>query len=117
MYLICSPELFNKMMNAKKIYLEWKRYTIYEDLEVTRCYNCQGFYHKQKDCINSKICCNCGEHHDSSLCHCNVKKCKNCKCQTNYNVDHSANDLSCPTYKYHLEILRSRIDYGEEWLS
>lgn len=112
----CSPGLFNKMMRAKRLFIDWTRYPVYEDLTVTRCFNCQGFYHKSSGCNKKKTCSSCAGEHDSHDCESDLKKCRNCLTanslyKTKYDVKHSADDLSCPSYKYHLEILRSRVNY------
>lgn len=116
-FATCSSKLFHKMMDLKKVFLNWERYMVYEDLLVTRCFNCQGFYHKQSNCVKKKICCNCGLEHDTSLCRNNFKKCVNCTYanstfKTKYDAKHSANDPACPSYKYHLEVLRRKTDYS-----
>lgn len=48
----CSPNLFQKIMNHKKIFIGWQRYPVYEDLSIPKCFKCQGYYHKNNDSTN-----------------------------------------------------------------
>lgn len=116
----CSPGLFHKMMKVKKVFIDWERYPVYEDLTVTRCFGCQGFYHKQGTCKQQKACKTCAGKHDSKVCQSGSKRCKNCLTanslyRAGYAIDHEADDLTCPSYCYQLGILKSRIDYGTGW--
>lgn len=113
----CSPILFNKMMKHKKVFIDWERCAVYENLSVTRCFRCQAFYHKSSTCTREKVCGNCAGNHVTAECKSQVKKCQNCSTansvyKTGYNDNHAVNDPICPSYKYHIEVLRSRIDYG-----
>lgn len=113
----CSPGLFNKMMKNKRVYIDWERCAVYENLSITRCFKCQGFYHKSSACTRGKICGNCAGEHETADCRSQARKCQNCSSsnlayKTNYDINHAVNDAICPSYKYHIEVLRSRIDYG-----
>lgn len=113
----CSPDLFRKIMTMKRVFIDWERCVVYEDLQITRCYNCQGFYHKGGTCVKKKICGKCAEDHDSSACQNQMKKCHNCLLAnslygTVYDTGHTVNDPVCPSYRYHINVLKSKIDYG-----
>lgn len=114
----CSPALFRKIMHTNKLHVEWRRYTVIEDLSVPRCFKCQEFYHKHETCPNKQKCEFCaGEHHIKD-CPKQNQKCINCKStndrfKLNYNIDHKASDVECPSYQYLLNIVKSKIDYGD----
>lgn len=113
----CSPELYFKMMKFKRVCIEWERCPVYEDLNVTRCFKCQGYYHKSSSCARKKVCSNCAEEHEDVPCQAREKKCINCtlannKFKMNYATDHAAADPDCPSTKYHVQRLKTRIDYG-----
>lgn len=117
-YIECSPGLYHKAMKAQRVFMNWERYRIYEDLNLSRCYNCQGYNHKSANCVRRVSCGNCSGEHERSECNSVVKRCVNCdlannKFSTGYNVDHAAADPGCPSTLYHTNILRSRINYGE----
>lgn len=116
-YLECSANLYHKAINEKKIYLGWQRCPVYEELSIQKCFTCQEYFHKTPNCNNPIACVAYSESHDVSEWSETVKKCKNCvlannKYHTNYNTNHAANDIDCPTYQYHISCLRSKIDYG-----
>jgi hypothetical protein len=51
------------------------------------------------------------------MCPKEAKKCINCvkandRFKTNYCTSHTASDPDCPSYKYHLEILKNKIEYN-----
>lgn len=113
----CSAGLFHKFMHNKKVFIEWQRYPVYEDLSITKCFKCQGFYHKNVTCNNKIICEHCAEEHDISECPKDVIKCNNCilannKYKTNYCVSHKASDPECPSYNYQISVLKKKIDYN-----
>lgn len=116
-YAECSPELFQKFMYEKKVYLQWERYRVYEDISIPRCFKCQEYYHKNNECNKKTVCEHCMGEHNIAECPKTTKKCVNCvvanqKFKTNHDVSHKASDLECPTYKYLIEVMRSKIDYG-----
>lgn len=112
----CSPNLFQRLMQAKKIYIDWQRYPVYEDIGVIRCFKCQQYYHRMETCQNEVVCDYCSGDHHIKNCPKTQKKCVNCvtvnyKYKLNYTVNHEASDLNCPSYQYLLNILRGKIDY------
>jgi len=116
-YMECSPSLYHKIMKYGKLYVEWERYPAYEVIDVTRCYNCQEYYHKSKNCTKAKACEYCAEEHSEENCEKRQKKCKSCenanfRYKKNYNTEHTASDPVCPSKNYYMEVLKSKIDYG-----
>lgn len=113
----CSPLLFHKLLNIKKVFVQWMRYPIYEDITIQRCFKCQEHYHKDTQCANKTVCEHCAEEHNVRECPKLHKKCNNCskaniKYNLNYNVNHEASDPECPSYQYLIKVLRGKIDYG-----
>lgn len=113
----CSSSLFHKFMGMKKVFINWERYPIYEDISIQRCFKCQEYYHKSDACPNEERCEYCSGDHSLKDCPKKQKKCTNCiktnaKFNLMYNVNHEASDSSCPAYEYLISILRSKIDYG-----
>lgn len=116
-YAECSGDLLLRIKNYKRICIDWERLPIYEDLSVSRCYKCQGFYHKSYKCERDQVCGNCAGNHSASECDSQTKKCVNCllsnkQYNLNHNTSHSALDTNCPSLKYHLGIIVSRTDYN-----
>lgn len=118
LFMECSPNLFHKIMRERKLYIDWERYYVYEDLSVLQCFKCYGFHHKNSKCTKNVICPTCGGAHKKSECENQIKKCINCissnnKFKTKHDVDHTADDRkNCPTYQFHINNLKSKINYG-----
>lgn len=113
----CSPSLFHKFMSERKIFIGWERYSVYEDIGITRCFKCQEHYHKHDECTKKQTCEYCSGEHDIRDCQKSRKACGNClkandKFKLDYPTDHAANDPACHSYQYLINILRSKIDYG-----
>jgi len=122
LYAECDATLFAKLMSRKKVYIEWERYQVYENISPLQCFNCWGFYHKNSNCENETACSYCGREHPRRDCPLvqseQGKKCKNCELanlryRTGYDVSHEASDVDCPTYKYHIQVMRSKINYEQ----
>lgn len=119
-YCVCSATAFQQIMVKKKLCIGWERLPIYEDLDVPRCFKCQGFYHRINDCRNKLACPNCMEEHEESNCPKQTKCCINCvtsneKYKTSYNTQHYASDLLCPSLEYQKRILQRKTTYTPEW--
>lgn len=119
-YAECSGSLYSKMLDCGKVHIGWERLPVYEDIKVLRCYNCQGFNHKSDKCNGDKVCWKCGssdEEHNAAECQREDKKCNNCitankQYKLNHAIDHGVSDSDCPSLKYFIDRLRSKIDYS-----
>lgn len=118
-FMECSPKLYHNLMVTKKIFIGWERYPVYEDVSISRCFNCQEHYHKTEGCESETVCEYCSLNHNVSDCPKTRQKCINCvkannKYKTEYCTNHTANDPTCPSYQYLINVLRSKIDYGNQ---
>lgn len=116
----CTAGLFHKLMSIKKVFIKWQRFPVYEDISFNRCFKCQEFYHKITECQRKVVCPYCSEEHEYKMCPKSQIKCNNCtianeKYNTNHDTNHEAADPVCPSYKYHLQILRSKINYDPHY--
>lgn len=113
----CNAALFHRLLANKRIYLQWQSCLIYEDISVQRCFKCQDYFHKSQNCTCELRCGYCGGNHDYRECTKDQKHCINCekantKYGCKYDTKHEASDSKCPTYEYHIRILRSKINYS-----
>lgn len=109
---------FNKLANTV-MNVGWRSIRVKEDLSIKKCFNCQQFNHKIKDCKNKTICEHCAGEHEYK--HCNqtekIPTCTNCiyvvnKFQEAINVNHSATDITeCPCYKKRIQRSREQTNY------
>ncbi|CAG9764810.1 unnamed protein product [Ceutorhynchus assimilis] len=75
----CPPDVFRKLMTAKKVFIDWQRYSVVEDLGIPRCFNCQQYYHRMDTCPNTTVCEVCAGDHNIKDCLKLNKKCNNCQ--------------------------------------
>lgn len=113
----CSAGLFQRLMAHKRVFLQWERYPIFENIEVQRCFKCQEYFHKSNNCPNDLRCGYCGDKHEFRECRKMEKKCINCegantKYGHNHPTNHEASDTNCPSYQHHIKVIRSKIDYS-----
>ena len=120
-FIEVEPNLFHKIMKEQKINIGWRRYKVYEDLDLRFCTNCSKLGHTKNKCTDTdKTCSKCMQKHESETCTNELLKCINCTEENNKNyrkhkkvdVNHSALDFkNCDTYKTRLKLLKSRINY------
>ena len=48
----CSSLTYGHLMYEKRIFIGWDRLPVFEDLSVSRCFQCQEFYHKKQNCMH-----------------------------------------------------------------
>jgi hypothetical protein len=94
--------------------------TIYDALDVTRCYRCNGYNHSIKNCKNQVSCPRCAGKHEIKECKAtdDMLKCVNCLTHNTMNreetdseeVAHAAWDHDrCPCYKRNVQKLKDDI--------
>lgn len=112
-----DPVTFKMMMDAKKVYIGWDACWVNEDMNIRRCYKCWGFNHVMSKCVApSPRCPKCSGNHDKTQCTSTVDKCVVCcdAVKNNHLVldtNHTALDVSCPTYVHRVAMERRAIIY------
>ena len=123
-FIDCSPTNFQRLISVGKVFIDWERYSLYENVKPPQCYQCWGFYHKNTNCTSKVVCSHCAKEHPRRECpYVKTKQnlmCHNCKSandkyKTTYSTDHEASSIDCPTYQYHTKIISSRINYGQAY--
>ena len=84
---------------------------IYDQYQVKRCNNCQGFGHFYKNCPNpqTNVCAKCGENHATKNCISQTLHCVNCA-KADLECDHSSDDLKCPSLHHQQEKLKTNLN-------
>lgn len=115
-----SPSVRNLIISKGYLFIGWEKYYVEDYVRVLRCYRCQRYGHTKKDCQDSNpVCCPlCTENHELKECVATTKKCNNCVLYNKRNkselpTDHACTDVRCPVYINQLNLLKSRINYGE----
>lgn len=105
------------LVQAGKIYGDWRTHNIRDFIQVTRCYNCQRYGHIAKHCTGQKQCGYCAAtDHESKACP-NIKKTENHKCanclRSNLKqTDHHTADNSCPIFISRTNDLINQTEYS-----
>ncbi|GAB0095926.1 uncharacterized protein DMENIID0001_113650 [Sergentomyia squamirostris] len=117
--VISTPvHIYNELMKRSRINIGWDRCYVADGMHVRRCMNCCSYGHLRRDCTESrKYCLKCSGNHDVKDCESDEKCCINCfrnnqSFSQNYDVNHSANSIECPTYKKTILNLKEKI-FGE----
>ena len=114
-YVEVDGATFKRLIDAKKVYIGWSRCRVFEELKLTRCFNCSGFNHRANTCQEPAACTKCAGNHQIGNCNSETLKCINCMRAANkfniieLDINHAAWDRGCPTYIKKLEIKQSQV--------
>lgn len=108
-----DEETHEMLIKNGRVSIGWRKYRVFEHINVRRCFKCWGFYHIAMNCRRETICHSCASNHKENECKEKRKQCVNCmhKVRTynlKINIEHDALDLECPTYKKALREERRR---------
>ena len=100
-----------KLLNEKRVYVEWTSFRVRVWEHVPRCFVCTGYGHVAKECKAAKVCWRCGiSGHLAAACR-GPGDCRNCRARRQPS-GHSAMSSTCPEYLYRLQRLRQMCDNG-----
>lgn len=68
---------FEKVTEAKRLYIGWCSCKIVNDFNIIRCFKCCRYGHIEKECIGEICCPLCGEKHAKDECRSKSHKCVN----------------------------------------
>jgi len=94
---VVKPSTLDKILKLGRLYIGLSKCRVTEKFDITQCFGCCKFGHRQADCWNRKLVCSyCGdERHKKDVC--NSKRyqpyCANC------GEDHEATDRNCRVRK------------------
>lgn len=103
-----DKETFGKVMQRKRVLINWDSCVVREHHSILRCHKCCGFNHKKEECKNNTACGYCGNEHESNECEEDAaEKCVNCiianeKFALNLDINHNVWSRKC-------EILNGKI--------
>ena len=85
---------------------------IYDQYNVKRCNNCQGFGHFYKNCPTpeTNVCANCAANHSTKDCTSSTKHCVNCVKADMSDCNHRSDDPKCPTLCQEQEKIKSNLN-------
>lgn len=107
-----------RLLDAKRVFVDWEKCVDYEDLNIRRCYKCWGFNHTAAKCSATHFSCSkCSEKHQTAECTSTVEKCIACIGMASarhllLDVNHMATSSECPTYRHRADLARSATNYA-----
>lgn len=96
----CPRDLHKVFIAQKFVTVEWRRYRVYDNLNLNVCYKCSRFGHIEKNCDKELCCSTCAGSHKSQDCKSTSRKCINCE-EANKNfkskidIHHASWDMKC----------------------
>lgn len=103
---------YQNIMSRGNVIIGYDWCSVYEAINVPRCFKCNGFFHSHKHCKSDLTCPLCSGSHDVKNCSSDVRQCCNCismKKSRNVDIptDHAAWDYAnCFSYKKYLDKLK-----------
>lgn len=105
---------YNSLTTHSGIFIGYDYCTVYDALEIRRCFKCNDFNHASTKCTKHRSCPRCSDDHDVKSCSATSLKCINCtrvnqSNNMNLNTEHAAWDTRCPTYTKCLDRLKQSL--------
>lgn len=106
---------YDRMLNCGKLFVGYDYCSIYDAIDIRRCFKCCGFHHVANQCTNNThICPKCSGNHTLKECNADFVKCTLCmklksSLNKDINVNHAVWDLNCTVYKQALQKFRSNV--------
>lgn len=107
-------DAYVKLLDLRRICIDFKRYRIVEYLQIIRCFKCQNYGHISSRCpSDTQKCPKCAGSH--ALADCTavlIEACANCINNEDVNIDsaHRADSPDCPAFKaYRASLLAKRL--------
>lgn len=95
---------YDFLMNAGGLFIGYDHCSVFDAVQILRCFNCNGYHHSSKSCKSLKSCPRCAMN-DHAVRDCTAEhlKCVNCLTaieKENLDVDpnHAAWDVLCPVF-------------------
>lgn len=112
---------FKNILNKGILFIGFSVCSVFEHIDLLRCYKCTGYYHKVQSCTKLEVCLKCGNQgHQASECSTTEEHivCPNCseqnaKFNTGYSINHKPFDFNCSVYKINMEKAKMNINYDD----
>lgn len=110
-----DPQTRNTLLQEGKINIGWRRYSVFDHIHLSQCFNCGGFNHRSRDCTRKKVCLKCSGSHTEIECNAPELQCVNCsKSTTTLLHSHDCRSHDCPSRLKALKIMKQRIAYEDD---
>lgn len=107
---------YKNIMEQGKLFIGYDYCSVFDAIELRRCYKCCGFHHHSNRCTSrDEICPSCAQTHKVADCKSDVLYCINChnfkkiNKDCNIDVNHASWDNKCHVYNLTLERFKNNI--------
>nr|CAI5867064.1 unnamed protein product [Callosobruchus analis] len=69
---------YEKSMRAGHLFVGLDSCSIFDAIEIYRCFKCNEFHHSSNRCTKAVVCPLCSENHELKQCKSQIRKCTNC---------------------------------------
>jgi hypothetical protein len=108
-------EIGKHLLTIGRIFFNFEGCRIAEGIYAKQCYNCLSYNHMGSTCQTSPVCKFCSGSHKSTSCTSPSDtlnlKCINCIREKQDNFNHLATSFSCPIFKEHNELAKTRYQH------
>lgn len=115
----CDYSTYNSVMLRCKLKIGWDICSVFEQLNVLRCYKCNAFGHTAADCNETQhFCPRCAENHEIKDCKSKILKCINCvrssqRLNISLDVNHSVWSTKCKVFERKINQKRQTTRYKQ----
>lgn len=104
------------LLAKSKLYLNWHSCNVEDRINLTKCFNCQGYGHTALKCNTEVACGICADKHETRSCpnrdDPSKIKCILCMRSKLEDVKHKPRDSKCISYRRRMEAYVANIDFG-----
>lgn len=104
---------YQKALDVGQLLVGYDCCSVYDAVEVTRCYNCCGYNHISNNCKSKRVCPRCTGDHLVKDCTSHALKCINCfnagGGDPSDSIHHAAWDRSCGVYRQKLKRFKADV--------
>lgn len=115
-----DQDSFKSIMDSGVILIDLSVCSVFEHIDILRCFRCTGYHHTNKNCTNqNSFCIKCGlKGHSANNCETDEKYfcCPNCfeaneKYKLHFMINHGPFNRECEIFKKKIEVERRKIEY------
>lgn len=108
-----NADSYRKVMSSGQVFIGYDCCSVFDAVEITRCFKCSGFQHTAGNCKSKVACPRCAEDHLLADCKSDSLKCINCLHVKNNlsdtDINHAAWDRNCAVYQQKLKSFRTGV--------
>ena len=102
---------YTSALSAGQLFIGYDCCSVYDAVDITRCYNCCGFHHISAKCRSRPVCPRCTGSHQVRECKSESLKCLNCFSARGITPDidfnHAAWDRGCVVFQQKLKLFKA----------